>query len=245
MGVIRPPWIDKKWFAQCPYNYCDHFGNKEQLATVCKICRDEVDRITECNKNGEDPYAWDNVFKEIGDNLAKAMVMLRKQAEEMGIDLENIPDEDYPEVDRDNNLTYKVAQQYGDGVGKILKKLELVPSDADTELIIKAVDILAHSRSFVGAKIYRALSSKLSEEREPIDDLHDSKTSALFAYVAIERNSRALLALAKHKPLQLNKRKFLSLAKLSVNVCEMIKAEFFPEEKLVYQEFGCDEYNNL
>lgn len=244
MGVIRPPWIDKKWFTSCPFNYCDHFGDKNKLAKICRICRDEIDRIEEYRKKGEDPYDWNNVFKDVFEDLAITMQMISKQAAEMGIDLNNIDEsEDYPEVDRKNNLTYKIVTHYGDEVSNILKILEIVPSDVDKTLIFKAADVLAHSRSYVGAKIYRALSSKLREDREPFDDLFDSKTSAFFAYIAVERNSRALLALSKHKPLREYKRKFLSLAKLSLEICDIIKTEFFPKDKLIYQEYGCDDYN--
>lgn len=56
MGVVKPPWVSKDWFAQCPFNYCDHFGEKEILATVCKICKDELNRLKLYKKAGKDPY---------------------------------------------------------------------------------------------------------------------------------------------------------------------------------------------
>jgi len=53
MGIIRPPWISREWFAQGPFNYCDHFGNKLLLATVCKICDDELKRDMLYKKAGK------------------------------------------------------------------------------------------------------------------------------------------------------------------------------------------------
>jgi len=38
------------------------------------------------------------------------------------------------------------------------------------------------------------------------------------------------------------KTKHLKLAKLSLDLCELIKDEFFPEEKLEYEEFGYNDF---
>lgn len=79
---------------------------------------------------------------------------------------------------------------------------------------------------------------------DPImEELADSKTSALFAYTTIERNSRALLALAKHKPLINLKVKHLRFAAVSLEVAQMIQDTFLPEDTLAYEEIGCEEYD--
>lgn len=114
MGVIKPPWISQEWFRQCPFNYCDHFGDKKRLAEVCKICQEELEYQAKCKKEGKDPYDMKNVFQEIGDNLAKTMVLVRQEAERMGIDLENL-DGEYEEPPRpNNNPIYKLVAKYGD-----------------------------------------------------------------------------------------------------------------------------------
>src|SRR3990167_1008574 len=90
MGVIKPPWVDRYWFARCPFNYCDHFGDKEVLATMCKICKDELLREDFYRKIGKDPHDLENVFNDLGDNLVHAMYLVRKKAIEMGIDIDNV-----------------------------------------------------------------------------------------------------------------------------------------------------------
>lgn len=60
MGVIRPPWVSKKWFDMTPFNYCDHSGDKDKLAAVCKICREEIERIERYRKKDKDPYDMKN-----------------------------------------------------------------------------------------------------------------------------------------------------------------------------------------
>lgn len=244
MGVIKPPWVSNEWFRQCPFNYCDHFGNRERLAEVCKICEEEIQYHARCLVEGRDPYDWGEVFKEIGEKFRKTMQMIQEEADRMGIDLNNI-DDDYEKPPPANKYPiYKLLCKYGHTVERMINNLTLVPKDSDIELLSKAMEVFSHSRTFAIVKIARALSSKWEEEKDPNDDLDDSKTSALFAYLAIERNSSAALALAHHKPLAGIKVKHLKFAKLSLETSELIKQQFFPKDKLVYREFGCEEYDN-
>ena len=179
----------------------------------------------------------ENVLDDVGKDLAKALAMVTKKAQEMGIDLDNLPDEPEPPP-HESYPIFNVISKYGEKIEKMIKELGVVPIDTDKELIIKAVDVLSHSRHYIIAKVGRALSSKWEELRDPLDDIDDSKTSALFVYTAIERNSRALLALSRHKPLKYLKAKLLKYARLSLDMAQTIREEFFPEDKLKYEEFG-------
>ena len=179
----------------------------------------------------------ENVLDDVGKDLAKALAMVTKKAQEMGIDLDNLPDEPEPPP-HESYPIFNVISKYGEKIEKMIKELGVVPIDTDKELIIKAVDVLSHSRHYIIAKVGRALSSKWEELRDPLDDIDDSKTSALFVYTAIERDSRALLALSRHKPLKYLKAKLLKYARLSLDMAQTIREEFFPEDKLKYEEFG-------
>lgn len=229
----------------CPFNYCDHFGDKEELALMCKICKEEIQRLERYKKEGKDPYAWENVFKDMAKDMALAMAMLEKQAKEMGIDLESLPDEPEPEKPRfERSKIYKIVWKYGEKVEKILKDLEYIPTNSNIQLLRKAVDALSHSRSYVVVKTWRALSSCWEEKHDRFDlELADSKTSAMFAYMAVERNAKALKRLAKHKPLLLLRPRFLKLASVSEKLTELIRDEFFPFDNLILDEFGVDSYN--
>lgn len=238
MGVIKPPWVSKKWLNQTPFNYCDHFGDKDMLASKCKICKEEIDRIERYKKEGKDPYDMKNVFEDIGKDLALSLAMVAKKAKEMGIDLDSLPDEENDEPSHESYPIFNTVRKYGSKIENTIKELEIIPVDTDIQMVMKTADAFSHSRHYIIAKIGRALSSRWEEARDPDDDLDDSKTSAFLAYIAIERNSKAFLALAQHKPLKSMKIKHLKLAKLSLNLCEFIKEEFFPNEKLEYEEFG-------
>lgn len=241
MGVIKPPWISEKWFQQCPFNYCDHFGNKKLLATMCKICEEEVERLERYQREGKDPYSWDNVFEEVTKNLALTMAMIERDADRLGIDLDK-PIEDYKEPpELKKYKIYRIVEKYGLRIERAIKELEFVPLDMDISLLKQAIDALSHSRFYILAKISRALISRFEERKDKRDrELQDSKTSAFLAYIAIERNGRAFAALAEHRHLSYLKAKHSKLKKLSSDLCELIREEFFPNEKLVYEEFGCD-----
>lgn len=245
MGVIRPPWISKEWFSKCPFNYCDHFGDKQLLATICKICKDDLKRDEFYKKSGKDPYDWKNVFEDLADSLAQVHKMIEKDAKRLGIDLNNLPDEEDEAPPHESYPIFNLVGKYGDQVERIINGFKEVPTDTDIQLTMKAVDALSHSRHYILAKVGRALSSRWEEQKDPSDDLDDSKTSAFLAYIAIERNSRALITLSRHKSLRLSKEKFLRFAKVSLGMCEMIREEFFPQERLTYEDFGCEEYDKI
>jgi hypothetical protein len=247
MGIIKPPWITEEWFQRCPFNYCDHFGDKKELALMCVICRDEIKSIEEYKMRSEDPYAWKNVFKDIEHNFALTVEMVKRDAEKMGIDLDNIPDGEYQESPNPNRYKiYRLVRMYGDQVGRIIENLEFVPEEINAKLVIKAFDVLSHSRSFVIVKIARALNSRWEEKRDKFDNAQDSKTSAFMSYVAIERNFKAFMALAAHKPLILLRKKYLKMAKLSMDLMDLVKENFFSEfEPVVYEEFGCGSFDKI
>lgn len=244
MGVIKPPWISQNWFRKCPFNYCDHFGDKKVLATVCKICKEDIDRVEKYKKECKNPYNMKNVLDGVAENLATTMYLVQKDAERMGIDLNDVPEVEEDPYEYEEEPIYKIAIKYGDQVEQVMRNLEVVPVGCDLKLLEKVLDVLSHSRHYVIAKIGRALYSKHEEQFDLfMEDLADSKTSALFAYVAIQRNCKALLALVKHKPLIDFRQKHLKFAKLSLKVCDLIKEEFFPNEDLVYEEFGYEDFN--
>jgi len=250
MGVIRPPWVTKSWFTKCPFNYCDHFGDKLVLATLCRICNDEVQRLKLYKKAGKDPNDMKEVMKDIGDSLTHAMYLLHKDAERMGIDLNNLDDIDIEESPEPS--TYPLFQDtfsYGKALDSLIKKLSNTPILASNEnlfLLEKVIEVLSHARFYMLAKIGRAYSSKWEEDKDPDDDLDDAKTSAFLAYIAIKRNEYALKKLIQEGVMRPSDvRLAVQLRRTSEEIAEWIQQEFFPKDKLIYQEFGCNSYNKL
>lgn len=162
----------------------------------------------------------------------------------MGIDLADVEDEPDPrEIQPKRYSIYRVVEKYGNNIEKIFKDLEYVPKDANLHLLKKAMEVFSHSRYYVQVKVHRALSSRKQENNDEISqELADSKTSALLAYLAIERNSRTFFRLANHRPLIYIRKKLLRLAKISLELAELIENEFYQDDKFELNEFGCKSY---
>lgn len=231
--MIKPPWITKDWFEKCRFNYCDHFGNKELLARVCIICRDEF----------ENPYDPTSVLNDIGKTFSKTRILLEQKIAELNIDLDKIELEESFEP-RDYPIFFLV-EEYSKVVGKWLTYLHPISKTTGNEVIKKANDVLAHSQHFVVAKIGRALGSRQEEEKDQfMKELADSKTAAFFAYIAILRNSNALKALARQRGSEPLMEMYLRGVKLSLSVAAVIRKEFFPKEILKYEEFGIEDFES-
>ncbi|MBI2442661.1 MAG: hypothetical protein HYV40_01990 [Candidatus Levybacteria bacterium] len=233
MGLIKPPWISKEWFDKCPFNYCDHFGDEDFLASVCKICRD-----TRREKFSE----------ETSEEVRS--IDLKKQAFKFQLDKGLLPENGSDTLEGDDSFTVAVNKllhlltRYGNSIQKILNVFWYLPDSEKTELIRRAQEVLSHSRHYAHVKIRRAYSSSLEEQVSEIsDELKDSKTSALFAYVAIERDSRAFLALAREGVISPLNETFLDLADISLELMELINRIFFPRDRPRYADLGCEEYD--
>lgn len=248
MGVVRPPWISKEWFNKCPFNYCDHFGDRSITSKICKICAESERREAIYLRMGQDPYDLKNVFKDMAEDLANVMVMFRRDCERFGIDMDNLPDTKDDDFDPHGDPLLRLTQVYGDQVRKILQKLFRFNEKHPTKIISMITDVLAHSQVYVQAKTYRALCSRNDEERSGNTwelELADSKTSAFLAYLAVRRNSQALVALSRLTDKINEKERFLEFAQAGLELCEMIRQEFFPKDELTYQEIGCEEYDRV
>ena len=243
MGIIKPPWISDEWFKQCPFNYCDHFGDKEKLSLVCRICREEEAHIQRCKEQGIDPYDPRVVLKVVDQNFKKAMRLIENDAKRLGIDLTDMPEEpERKEKDIMSLKIYKLAEKYGNHVHQIINYIGKHAFSLNDDIMVKTIDALSHSRFYVNAKIYRALGSAQEELDDPDDDLFDSKTSAFLAYIAVERNVRAILFLTRSMKASPLKRRLLEFADISVEFAELIRHGFFALDDLVYEEFGAEEY---
>lgn len=219
MGVVKLPWVDQDWFIRTPFNYCDHFGDKKILAKMCLVCHEEVERRKRYKELGLDPYDLKTVFREVAESLIETSTKLRKKAEELGDTCP--PIESFP--------IFRIVVEYGNEIGKLILQLQPEVETEKNKKLVTIIEVLAHSRFYVGAKIGRAIDSRWEEQKDPqLPD--DSKTSAFFAYLAIKRNCLVL------KSLGIN----IQLLEISHELCQLIRKEFFPNEKVEYKEWGCE-----
>lgn len=226
MGIVKPPWTSQAFFDSVPFNFCDHFGNKEKLALLCKICRDEIieERHIYEGKDLDDPVNFFIMLRTSEDtNLeTRGRIYLFHKSDEFG-----------------EYLIYEKAVNYGDAVGFLIQKLIKLPKKNLSYTVALTVSSLSHSECYIISKIRRALSD-LKQGALVFDE--DAKTSALLTYLAVTRNSRMCSKLSKEISKGGLRKELEIFSELSLVFSQEIRATFFPEYKGEFDEIGAAEY---
>lgn len=237
------PWVTEENFIRTPFNYCDHFGDKQTLAKMCKICQDEWEDTEKYRLLGQDPNKPNLIMAKVAKELSAAMRMLSEQAKEIGITLELNEKEELEYMKkhdllrnlRESHPVYLSAVQYGKKVREMINLLEDTQNNEDHQ-IHKALQALFHSQFYIQSKVNRALDSLADD---PYDD---SKTSAFLAYVAALRNCYCFLSLADKKKFEAFRPQYLQFSKESLNISKVIHMKFFPNYQPDIEEYGCEDY---
>ncbi len=167
----------------------------------------------EHRKKGEDPSNWKIVMKDVEDSLKEAMELIKKAAEERGIDLNVLPEVEYEHPNPDKHPFYKSVEKYRKLAHKFLKRLkeaiqeegislsqriEIVPSPEEKARNFKELtfsyEVILWYHTLISAKIYRALCQKESESDEELakTEKSDADGSAKVAYLGLVNSIRAL-----------------------------------------------------
>jgi hypothetical protein len=228
-GAVRPPWINKEDFYHLPFNYCDRWCERCDLTEICRVFQDEQKSRKKFIKQGKDPDSWEYVFETVRDNLEKTMKLIEKGAKRWRIDLSKIDDSDYQPQPRPQKFPlYNLVEKFSKSLEKLLKNLEMVPIETDGRLVLENREVISHYRFLILAKTYRALTSKLEEDKDKDkdDQTFDSKTSAFIVVNGLMSISEALANLTKHRPLQPLKSRMVRLGKTSLDLAKVINSQF-------------------
>ncbi|MEO8149520.1 MAG: hypothetical protein ABI723_17905 [Bacteroidia bacterium] len=173
------------------YNYCDAWCERCYFTSRCTNY--QMQREMEKGKDIDD-LSNEEFWEEIEDNLGNALSMLHDAADEMGIDLNEISDEEMEEIGRERDKIHeeaedtwiaKVAKKYGDDVHKWIKKNTSLFEEKEKELekdlllnisndqiigrsfaINDAMEIVMWYHFFIYVKLRRALQGKLDKEQQ-------------------------------------------------------------------------------
>ncbi|MFZ5365732.1 MAG: hypothetical protein ACOZBZ_00380 [Patescibacteria group bacterium] len=228
-GAIRPPWIDKKDFYHLPFNYCDRWCERCNLTEICKVFQDEQKSREKWIKQGKDPDSWEYVFVTVKESFEKTMRLIEKGAKKWGIDLSKIDDSDYePPPEPEKFPLYNLVEKFSKRLEKLLKNLEIVPIETNERLVLENMEVISHYQPLIRAKIYRALTSRLEDEKEKDPELRtfDAETSAFIVVNGLISVGEALANLAEHKPLRPLRSKMVRLGKASLDLAKIINLEF-------------------
>jgi len=192
------------------YNYCDRWCERCPLKNRCFLYAREEKRLARHKARGEDPYDWNIVMQDIKEDFKETLTLLRKFAEEQGIDLNALPEEEPEPYDPSNHPLTKTANNYFEMTRKYLeelrkiinkeredlaKRVEIIPpAEGDIETlrgIISNYEVISWYHTLILVKIHRALQSKMEHDKDEFAQ-SDVDGSAKIAYIGIMKSMNAL-----------------------------------------------------
>lgn len=203
-----------------PYNYCDYRCERCEHRAECKVYKQDEERSLAHRLKGEDPYDMKIVMQDVEADLKQAMDMLRQQAEEMGIDLDEISDEESEmPPDPEEYPLYRQSHEFTLNAHQFLRKLREVRSA--NPVLEEEIGNLAWHHTVVSAKLARAYSGRgLDDELET----EDAYRSAQVALRSISLCQTALKTMLNETPEFLND--ILELLGMAKEIREGIEKEF-------------------
>jgi hypothetical protein len=185
------------------HNYCDRWCERCPFTSRCRVAESE-NQTTDEERDINNEAFW----RRIAANFAEAQKMLTEKAEEFGIDLNIISNEEFAEhQNREDEFTEnqeltKLAEKYWKDVGKAFEARDewLIFSALDEEAQNEMLEIIGWYQFFIAAKIQRGFHSILDfegnlDEEVLNDPQSDANGSIKIALIAVERSLIAWTAL--------------------------------------------------
>jgi hypothetical protein len=107
-----------------PFNYCDYRCDRCDKQESCRVFKDDQERLLDHYRKGEDPYDPKIFMNDLKEIFGKTEQMIRKMAEEQGIDLSETAEVEIPEVNPEEYLIYRLAYSYFENASALVKVLE-------------------------------------------------------------------------------------------------------------------------
>ncbi len=145
-----------KKFKPGPYNYCDYRCERCDEKDICKVYKENQERLLEHYLKGEDPNDPEVFLNDLKKIFEKTQEMIKQAAAEQGIDFNEIPDREFEEVDPHTYVIYNLASEYFERAHKLTKELETkgVPEEIEEEF-----EDFVWYHTLLVAKIGRLVSS--------------------------------------------------------------------------------------
>ncbi len=156
-------------FKPPPFNYCDYRCDRCDEREKCRVYKDDQERLLDHYRKGEDPYDPEIFVNDLKEIFGKTKKMIRKMAQEQGIDLETASDEEVPEINPEEYVIYRLAYQYFKEANAFIKELE---NAGIPENIKQDFDDVVWYHTLIAAKAGRLVSGF-------IDDFLDEEVTKL------------------------------------------------------------------
>ncbi|MCB0805082.1 MAG: hypothetical protein KDC05_04735 [Bacteroidales bacterium] len=211
------------------YNYCDRWCERCQFTSKCLLYATEKE-----DEDLNDPETYDiqneKFWNKIHESFQLTLELIRDEAEKMGIDLDNIPEDPEETLRQEEQIKriekhplIKKAHNYFNTVHDWLDKSQPLFEKKEDELnetqrmelegedplldainITDATEVIKWYFMQIQVKLSRAFSSREMDELEGFDDdediLNDGDGSAKVALLGIDRSIAAWGALIRYFP---------------------------------------------
>ncbi len=189
------------------HNYCDRWCERCTFTSRCRVADAEGD-VTGEERDINNEAFW----RRLAANFAEVKTMILEKAEELGIEIEPISDEEFAEYRRREDdfiksqpLT-KLAEKYWKDARKLLDEKDdwLIFSAPDDDAKNEMLEIIYWYQFFIAAKIHRGFSGILDfdgnlDEEEINDSQSDANGSVKIALIAVERSKMAWTVLMSNE----------------------------------------------
>ncbi len=240
------------------HNWCDRWCEKCPFISHCTVGLQELELMKKEDKTPK-PDFW----KTIGEQLAKAIILIDELAKERGIDLSAIPKEELDQIDRESKQQweegedhpisqtglqyFKTSQQVlnagfiKDQLAAEIEKYDLgLEEEARTQMkkLKNAVDIIKWYNFFIPAKCQRLVMENIDkefqdEEYPPEERMYNG--TAKITLIAIERSIAAWGVLLKMIPSHQDE--MLTVLALLQKLQKLINIEFPDAMKFIRPGF--------
>ena len=156
-------------FKPPPFNYCDYRCDRCDEQEDCRVFKDDQERLLDHYRKGEDPYDPEIFMSDLKEIFSRTEKMIKKAAQEHGIDLDDISEDEVPEVEPEEYVIYRLAYKYFEEANAFIKALD---KSGVPENIKPYYDDLVWYHTLIAAKSGRLVSGF-------IDDLLDDEVSAV------------------------------------------------------------------
>jgi len=197
------------------YNYCDRWCERCQFTSRC------LNHDLNDDKNLDERDLSNEMFwNKIMETLQATFALIKKMAEEEGIDLDNVEPLEEKEEENIVHILSPVSRNYADMVENWMQgndqflEYELAEQNPSTNLRLvqpklenipvplkDIIEIIRWYQYQIHVKIRRAIHSRIDEDKFTMDDFpKDSDGSAKVALIGIDRSISAWGELTGHIP---------------------------------------------
>ncbi|MBS1795327.1 MAG: hypothetical protein JSS81_15835 [Acidobacteria bacterium] len=212
------------------HNYCDRWCDRCPLTARCRVAEAEKTDASVGHDTDNETF-----WRRIAASFAEAQMMLAGKAEELGIDLGVVTDEEFARFQEfeddfiENHGLTKLAQTYVKESRRALDEASdwLLFAPLDETEQSEMLEVVRWYHFFIAAKIGRGLMGILDfegglDEEQLADAQSDANGSIKIALIAVERSQRAWAALTAPE----NADRLEPLVRLLENVKKTAETQF-------------------